>query len=484
MRLLPFLLLVFVFEDLWGQAEFRAVGGPGVELGKAVIPHAEGAFLVATSKLEGSNFLRGYVAHFDADLEVDWTLLIPTSSLQEQVIDAWSSSAGVVSILTQKLDLNNGYTTVIHQLDSTGTFGDVVEPPTPQNFLPIKHVEWQGQMWLVGQMGNHPIAINIDSGEERPWGGMPGTYDKINDAMVVNGVLVAVGSRTQGDSTSTAIWGMYPLGQLAFERIHPDPQAGQWSEATALDLGEEVIRVIHSYETQNDDDSSLLHSLISLHPTTGAVTGILEGPVNGQRPGRDILWTPSGWIKLSQTDGFTSLDQSVLVTHYSENGTYLRQGAWGTPFEEDPSQVVLHSDGSIWIAGSTRGVIDPSWNAFILRLDSVGAFDIWAESSWGVGIYNDPLFDDALGLDELTGPNRHHWSCTPNPTSGKTKISSDLPLAEVAFQPFAWKLLDCTGREVRQGRGTEVDCNGLDPGVHHLIGEVRQSPFQITLVVE
>lgn len=175
MRLLPFLLLVFVSEGLWGQAEFRAVGGPGAELGKAVVPHAEGAFLVATSKLEGSNVLRGYVAHFDADLEVDWTLLIPTSSLQEQVIDAWSSSAGVVSILTQTLDPTNGYTTVIHQLDSTGTFGDVVEPPTPPNFLPIKHVKWQGEMWLVGQMGNHPSAINLYSGEERPWDGVPGT---------------------------------------------------------------------------------------------------------------------------------------------------------------------------------------------------------------------------------------------------------------------------------------------------------------------
>jgi hypothetical protein len=66
----------------FGQAEFRAVGGPGLERGEVVVPHSTGAFLVATSKLEGTDIVRGYLVHYDADLNVDWTRLLPTSAAQ------------------------------------------------------------------------------------------------------------------------------------------------------------------------------------------------------------------------------------------------------------------------------------------------------------------------------------------------------------------------------------------------------------------
>ena len=70
-------LAVFVGESFGQDVEFRAVVAPGLQRAEAVVPHATGAFLVSSTVLPESNLLRGYVAHFDADLNVDWTGFCP-----------------------------------------------------------------------------------------------------------------------------------------------------------------------------------------------------------------------------------------------------------------------------------------------------------------------------------------------------------------------------------------------------------------------
>ena len=83
----------FVGESFGQNVEFRAVVAPGLQRAEAVVPHATGAFLVSSTVLPESNLLRGHVAHFDGDLNVDWTRLLPCPAVFEEVLDAWTSSA-------------------------------------------------------------------------------------------------------------------------------------------------------------------------------------------------------------------------------------------------------------------------------------------------------------------------------------------------------------------------------------------------------
>ena len=70
------------------NTEFRAVVAPGLQRAEAVVPHATGAFLVSSTVLPESNLLRGHVAHFDAELNGDWTRLLPCPAVFEEVLDA------------------------------------------------------------------------------------------------------------------------------------------------------------------------------------------------------------------------------------------------------------------------------------------------------------------------------------------------------------------------------------------------------------
>ena len=236
-----------------------------------------------------------------------------------------------------------------------------------------------------------------------------------------------------------------------------------------------------------------MHSLISVSPNSGQVKRPF-GPSDGQRPGRDFTWTPQGWVKLTQTDGFSHLGESMLVTHYSENGAYQSQGAWGTqaPFEDDPSRVTVGDDGVVWIAGSTRGAIDPRGTP-ALRLDSLGPLGAWSGDSPGFGVYNDPLFDDVLGVGETLKPSgvvvgdealTNPWRCVPNPALNRTRLACIVSLSDEEWARTTWVLRDALGREVAHGRGAEVDLSGAVPGLHHLVGTVKGSAFHVSLLVE
>ena len=311
------------------QVAIRSVGGTGLERGEVVVPHSDGAVLVATSKLPNSEVLRVYVVRYDQDLDTTWTRILhdrrpPREGGRCMVGNGWRSS-----ILTERLDAEVGHVPAIHRLDANGNTIEVIEPFAPQNFRPVRHVMWQNGLWMVGGAGSQPCAVNVDSEQVLTWGGQPGVTDQINDVAVHSDVLISVGSRTSGNTTTTAIWGIYPFGQVAFEHIGPDDAAGSWSEAVAIEPGASVIRVLHNFVPPAPNDGDLLHSLISLNLNTGEVSGILEGPSSGQRPARDVTWTPQGWLKLSQTDVTPALGKSMLVTHYSEGGSFVTQGAWG-----------------------------------------------------------------------------------------------------------------------------------------------------------
>ena len=66
------------------QVAIRSVGGTGLERGEVVVPHSDGAVLVATSKLPNSEVLRVYIVRYDQDLDTTWTRILPTDALLEK----------------------------------------------------------------------------------------------------------------------------------------------------------------------------------------------------------------------------------------------------------------------------------------------------------------------------------------------------------------------------------------------------------------
>ena len=454
---------------LWGtqaQVQFRAVGGPGEEFGEVVVPHGTGAFLLGSTQLPNTQDVRGYVVHYDQDLQVDWTALTPGDVMFEMAMDGWSEEPGLVDVLTWRLTSADGYHAAIHTFDSTGVWHGTTVPPLTQGFRPTCSVDWLGERWVVGAIGNRPTAISLETGELKHWGGESGVNDEIRDAMVVNNLLVSVGSRTEAGQTRTAIWGMYPLGQMAFEFHQPDTVPQTWSQAEALALGlNGNVRVLQSYERNlPSGGGALLHSLISLNALTGNLNGFLYGPTAGERPGRDLAFTEDGWLKLTQTDVVTALDQSMLLTHYTPGGGYVGQGAWGTLFEDDPSRLTVDSLGQIWVAGSTRGALNDTWNACLLRIDSLGPLDSWSLETPGFGVHNDLLFT-TLDVDPLPDGTKA-WQLLPNLVDPRTKqLRIDGP-SSAQGRRVTWTLFDGRGREVLQGQGLDVKVGRLTPGRH------------------
>lgn len=470
----------------WGthaQVEFRAVGGQGEEFGEVAVPHGTGAFLLGSTQLPNTQDVRGYVVHYDQNLDVDWTALTPGDVMFEMAMDGWSDEPGVVDVLTWRLTTEDGYHAAIHSFDSTGVWRGTTVPPLTQGFRPTCSVEWLGERWVVGAIGNRPTAISLDTGELKHWGGENGVNDEIRDAMVVNNLLVSVGSRTEAGQTRTAIWGMYPLGQMAFEFHQPDTVPQTWSQAEALALGlNGNVRVLQSYERNlPSGGGALLHSLISLNALTGNMNGFLYGPTAGERPGRDLAFTEDGWLKLTQTDVVTALDQSMLLTHYTPGGGYIGQGAWGTLFEDNPSRLTVDSVGQIWVAGSTRGALNDTWNACLLRIDSLGPLDSWSLETPGFGVHNDLLFT-TLNVDQVP-EGTEAWRLSPSLVGPRTeRLRIDGPSSAQGHQ-ITWTLLDGRGREVAQGQGLEVPVGRLTPGRHVLVVQAGLRAHALDLVV-
>ena len=473
-----FLLAAFTASAVLGQVEFRAIGGPGHEHARAVVPHATGAFLAGVAKPEDADVARGYVVHYGNDLEHEWSVLLPFGDPIEHVVDAWLDSPGVATLLTERFVQGVGYKAAIHTIDSTGTWLGSHEPAMA--FRPTCMVKWNGDPWIVGTSSAQPAAYNVETGSLIAWAGAPGATEEVADAAVANGLLVAVGSRTAHDTSQAVIWAVYPLGQVAFELAQPDTTVQRWSRCDAVAAGPNGVRVLSTYGAPtpgNPNVESTLHSMLSLNVNQGKINGVLYGPSSGNRPGRDLIWTDNGWVKLSQTDLVPELDQSILVTHYNAFGGYVSQGAWGTSYEDSPVSVVAADDGSLWVAGSTRGTLDGTWNACLLRLDSLGPLDQWFTEPAGFGVLNDPLFNTFTDLEDFAGAPT--WGVAPNPARHATRLHGGL----AGMGTPQWQLFDVAGRAVCQGQGWDVSLDGVAPGMHRVVVTDRTGTAVVPLVV-
>ena len=317
-------------------------------------------------------------------------------------------------------------------------------------------------------------AYNLDDDEWLEWGDAPGTYDQIHDATVGDNLLIAVGSRTDVDTMHTAIWGVYPLGQLAFEHIEPANDSSLWSQADGIANTPESVLVLQTYAVDNPNggDPHVVHNFLGVNTNNGDV-GAFYGPTTGQRPGRDIASTPQGALILAQSDGNDNPPQGFRLSHVSNQGAFVSLGIWGTDFEDDPGRISVGEDGSVWVAGSTRGTLDGSWNACALRLDSLGPLGQWYGESPGFGVTSDPLFGTLASVDDEKPWSG--WRLSPNPAREGTRLEAQ-GIEDLAVE---WRIVAMDGRECSRGSGLSVPLHGIPAGRH--VVEIGSSTRRVAL---
>ena len=100
----------------------------------------------------------------------------------------------------------------------------------------------------------------------------------------------------------------------------------------------------------------------------------------------------------------------------------------------------------------------------------------------GLGVYNDPLFDEVTSVSDATF--HRGWHCSPNPASERTKLRLPAGMDDALVGDVRWTLLDPRGRAQRQGQGTEVDLSGCAPGMHVVRVEHRGTHIHVQVLVE
>ena len=473
-------VLMMVAITALGQVEFRAIGGPGIDHGKLIIPHANGAFLLGSTQPEDVELLRSYVVHYNNELDVEWSLVLPSSDALEWIVDAQLDSANAVQILTRRLRTNGTYAAAIHIMDASGALQASTElNDVTINFVPVQICQWQGETWVVGHSGNKLVAGGVSSGTVIEWGGAVGQEDFISDVLVHNNMLVAVGKRIENEESTAAIWGVYPLGQLAFEIVSPNEENWLESQMDAIDSRGNSIRILRTYQfTDGNGNVQISHDFLGLNIMAGTAGAYWSG-APGQA-GRDIVMTGQGMAKLLKSDNDEDLDQSFLISHVSATASYIDQGHYGTSFEEEPSQIAAGPDGSIWAAGSTRGVLDGTWSACILRLDSLGPLGNWSNGTLGFGVVNDPNLQT---WDNVTSPSesRTEWACYPNPTDGLVNLTPPT-LNGSNSNLVTWSVIDIQGRKVKSGQGTPIGLSELKSGKYTIHGQGQGQSFILPVV--
>ena len=228
--LLAIVLVLLSSSIHWGQVEFRAIGGPGIDRGEVVLTHANGAYLLGSTQPEDADLLRPYIVHYNNNLTVGWSVVLTSPDALEWIVDGRLDTLDHAQILTQRLKPDGTYAAAVHTLSNEGEPGSILllDGIAP-NFIPAKLCEWQGQMWVVGQSGNRLVAADLTLSNVLEWGGSVGQEDLLD--VRHDNILIVVGDASKMACPKQRL-GCIPWGNVL--KSSPSKQVGPKVASMAL----------------------------------------------------------------------------------------------------------------------------------------------------------------------------------------------------------------------------------------------------------
>ncbi|MAU75864.1 MAG: hypothetical protein CL831_03200 [Crocinitomicaceae bacterium] len=493
---LSLFILAFAFSmaSLSAQSEIqiRVVGGPLVDEAHAVIPLLNSTYVVGSTSSHADGTVRGYIVHYDSDFQFAWSMLTPFGSPVEQAVDAWgtvpSGSSGDLTVLSQRLGENDAYNIVLHTIKNLGTSGAIVgtiEVMHPLNQDPVSAVNWQGSRWAVGNVEGDGWLLNIDDpssveGASYLTWGHPVISEHVESASVHGDTLFVAGSTEIDGVLQSTVWAWGPDGSPIWARISPD--TGTFGENVANDItsGPDGLVLMYTYERE---DLPLGHRVMHLEVENGTPGAPVDASSDDFMEGCKIAWADNQLVSLSHVDFETGTESDMFLTWLGTYGGYINSGILGTNFADEPRDLKVDDQGRIWVLGVTHGFLNGSSSICVYRLDSIDVIPNISSVSPGLGIKNDPIFLNSVGV---SSPSFHKNDLTlfPNPCSSSSSVSiSHIEQDFGGLEDMVWSVFTLDGQLHKEGYSDVIDCAGLAVGAYVVLitsaTQVSRLPLQI-----
>lgn len=491
-------LFIFAFAfsaaTLSAQSEIqiRVVGGPLVDEANAVIPLSNSTYVVGSTSSHADGTVRGYIIHYDADFQFAWSMLTPFGSPVEQAVDAWdnvpSGSSGDLTVLSQRLGENDAYNIVLHTIKNLGNSGAIVETTEvmhPLNQDPVSAVNWQGSRWAIGNVEGDGWLLDIDApssvqGASYLTWGHPVISEHVESASVYGDTLFVAGSTEIDGVLQSTVWAWGPDGSPIWARISPD--TGTFGENVANDItsGPDGLVLMYTYERE---DLPLGHRVMHLEVENGTPGAPVDASSDDFMEGCNIAWADNQLVSLSHVDFETGTESDMFLTWLGTYGGYINSGILGTNFADEPRDLKVDDQGRIWVLGVTHGFLNGSSSICVYRLDSIDVIPNISSVSPGLGIKNDPIFLNSVGV---SSPSFHKNDLTlfPNPCSSSSSVS--ITHVEQDFgglEDMVWSVYTLDGQLHKEGYSDVIDCAGLAVGAYVVLitsaTQVSRLPLQI-----
>ena len=492
--LLGLFIFAFSFATLSAQSEIqiRVVGGPLVDEAHAVIPLINSTYVVGSTSSHADGTVRGYIVNYDSDFQFAWSMLTPFGSPVEQAVDAWdyvpSGSSGDLTVLSQRLGENDAYNIMLHTIKNLGNSGAIVESIEvmhPLNQDPVSAVNWQGSRWAVGNVEGDGWLLNIDDPSSvegalyLTWG-HPVISEHVESASVYGDTLFVAGSTEIDGVLQSTVWAWGPDGNPIWARISPDTGAFGENVANDMAIGPDGLVLMYTYEREG---LPLGHRVMHLEIENGTPGAPVDASSDDFMEGSNLAWADNQLVSLSHVDFETGNQSDMFLTWLGTYGGYISSGILGTNFADEPRDLKVDDQGRIWVLGVTNGFLNGSSSICVYRLDSIDVIPNISSISPGLGIKNDPIFLNSVGVSGLSF-QKNDPILFPNPCSSNASVSiSNVGHDFGGGEDMVWSVYTLDGQLQKEGHSDVIDCAGLADGAYVVFitsaTQVSRLPLQI-----
>ena len=492
--LLTFLFaFVFSVDILSAQSEIqiRIIGGPLVDEANAVIPLENSTYVIGSTSSHGGGTVRGYIVNYDEDFQFAWSLLTPYGASVEQSVDAWDyvpSGSGDITVLSQRIGENESYNVVLHTIKNLGNEGEIVnttEVIHPLNQDPVSAINWRGSRWAVGNVEGDGWLLNIDDpmsvdGASYITWGHPIISESVNSARVYGDTLFVAGSTEINGVLQSTVWTWDSEGNPLWARISPDTETIGNNVANDIAIGPDGLVLLYSLEREN---LPLGHKVMHLNVDNGTPAVSVNASLDVFMEGCKMVWAGNQLVKLSHVDFEIGSESDMFITWLGTYGGYVSTGLLGTDFVEKPRDLSIDTQGRIWVLGTTFGYLNGSSSICVYRLDSIDVIPNISSITPGLGIKNDPIFNNSVGLNNPSSI-KNDYKLFPNPCTLNSRVTISSTENEVwGGGGIVWSIYSMDGKLYHQGVSNVIDCEGIAVGSYVVLitseSKVSRLPLQI-----